>query len=206
MAYNQLIPAATDALAQSQQDIQNNFLSNYNAFNVNHVTFNAGADMGKHKWITLPVQNPSPPIAFGAGELAMYSFLSPVTAKNEIYINKTNQVTIVQTPSTASILSVVSAPGNNVSGWTYLPSGILMKWGTGSANGNTAIVFPVSANIPVFTDVMSVQLCTYANSATDTNTFIRLSAFTNVGFQCYGSSRTNAAAAATSFQYLAIGY
>jgi hypothetical protein len=206
MAYNQNIPQATDALAQSQQDILNNFLANYNAFNVNHVTFNAGADMGKHKWITLPVQNPSPPIAFAAGELAMYSFLSPVTSQNEIYINKTNEVTVVQTPSTASILSVASAPGNNVSGWTYLPSGILMKWGSATANGDTAIVFPVAATIPVFTDVMSMQITTFFNTAIDTNTFVRLSAFTNVGFNCYGSSRTNAAAAPASFQYLAIGY
>lgn len=206
MAFNPNIPQATDALAQSQQDILNNFISIGTTFDVNHVDFNAGADAGKHKYVTMPAQVSSPPIAFGAGELAMYSFLSPITAKNEIYINKTNQVTVVQTPSTASILSVASAPGNNVSGWTYLPSGILLKWGTGSANGNTNIVFPVSANIPVFTDVMSVQLCTYANSATDTNTFVRLSAFTNVGFQCYGSSRTATAAAASSFQYLAIGY
>ncbi len=206
MAYNPAIPQATDALAQSQQDILNNFASIGTTFDVNHVDFNAGADAGKHKYVVLPVQNPSPPIAFGAGELALYSFLSPVTAKNEIYINKTNQVTVVQVPSTASILSVTSAPGNNVSGWTYLPSGILLKWGTGNANGNTAILFPVAATIPVFTDVMSVQLCTYANSVADSNTFVRLSAFTNVGFQCYGSSRTVAAAAASSFQYLAIGY
>lgn len=212
MAYNQDIPAATDALAQSQQDIQNNFLSIYNAFNINHVTFNAGADMGKHKWITLPKQNSTPPIVFAQAEMAMYSAQCPYNAVvNEIFINKSNEdptdlMNVVQVPMTASILSVAAAPGNNVDGWTYLPSGILLKWGNVSANGNTNIVFPVSASVPVFTDVMSIQLCPYANSTTDTNTFVRLSAFTNVGFQCYGSARTTTTAAAVTFQYLAIGY
>lgn len=207
MAYNQNIPQATDALSQSQQDILNNFLANYNAFNVNHVTFNAGADMGKHKWLTLPQQASTPPITFGATEMALYSAQSPYNAAvNEIFINKTNQATVVQIPSTASLLSVASDPGNNVSGWTYLPSGILLKWANGNANGNTAITFPVAADIPVFTNVMSIQLTTFVNSAADSNTFVRLSAFTNVGFNCYGSSRTTVAAAACSFQYLAIGY
>ena len=201
------IPLATDALSQSQQDIRNNFLSILNAFDANHVDFNAGADAGKHKYVTLPQQGSTPPIAFGATEMALYSAQSPYNAAvNEIFINKTNQATVVQIPSTSSILSVASDPGNDVSGWTYLPSGILLKWGNGTANGNTNITFPVAASIPAFTNVMSVQLSTYANSTSDSNTYVRLSAFTNTGFQCYGSSRTTVAAAACSFQYLAIGY
>lgn len=206
MAYNPSIPQATDALSQSQLDILNNFTSIGTTFDVNHVDFNAGADAGKHKYIQLPVQGANPPAVFGSGEVAIYSFLSGVTSQNELWINKKNQAANVQIPSTASILSVASSPGNNVSGWTYLPSGILLKWGNSTATGNTAITFPVAGDIPVFTDVMSMQLTTYANSAADTNTFIRLSSFTNLGFNCYGSARTTVSNAATSFQYLAIGY
>ena len=205
MAYNPNIPQSTDFLSVSQGDILNNFTALSTYLNVNHVDFN-GADQGKHKWVTFPVQSGNPPIVFNAGELAVYSFLSPVTGVNELYINKTNQVTVVQNTITASILSTSSAPANNSSGWSYLPSGILIKWGNGNANGNTAITFPVAATIPVFNQVFSVQLTTYANSAADTNTFVRLSAFTTLGFNCYGSSRASVAAAAGSFQYLAIGY
>jgi len=205
MAYQSNIPQATDLLAVSQGDILNNFSAISTYLNVNHVDFN-GADQGKHKWVTFPVQSMNPPVVFNAGEIGVYSFLSPVTGVNELYINKTNQVTVVQNTITASVLSTTSAPANNSSGWSYLPSGIIIKWGNGNANGNTAITFPVAANIPVFTEVFSVQLTTFVNSAVDTNTFVRLSAFTNVGFNCYGSSRTATGAAACSFQYLAIGY
>lgn len=206
MAYNPNIPQATDVLSQSQQDLLNNFTSIGNTFDVNHVDFNAGADAGKHIYVEFPAQPMSPPITFPAGEMVLYSFLSGVTSQNEIYVNKTNQATVVQIPLTASILSVASDPGNNVSGWTYLPSGILLMWGNGTANGNTNITFPVAATVPTFTNVMSVQLTTYANSTSDSNTFVRLSAFTNTGFQCYGSARTSVSTSACAFQYLAIGY
>lgn len=207
MAYNPNIPQSTDALSQSQLDILNNFISIGSTFDVNHVDFNEGSDAGKHKWVTLPAQMSNPPITFGATEMALYSFVSPYNASvNEIFINKTNQATVVQIPSTASLLSVSSNPGNNVFGWSYLPSGILLMWGNGNANGNTNITFPVAASIPTFTNVMSIQLSTYANSTSDTNTYVRLSAFTNLGFQCFGSARTSVATAACSFQYLAIGY
>ena len=205
MAYNPNIPQSTDIISQSQNDLLNNFQALSTYLNINHVDFNT-ADQGKHKYLTLPVQAGSPPIAFGAGEVALYSFLSPVTAKNELYVNKTNQVTVTQIPATASILSTTSAPINNTDGWTYLPSGMLLKWGNSNANGATIFLFPVAADIPVFNEVLSVQLTTYDPGAGDTNNFVRLIAFSNTGITCYGSSRTTVGAAAGSFQYFAIGY
>jgi hypothetical protein len=205
MAYNNNIPQPTDQLSQSQSDILGNFQAIQTLIDVNHVDF-ASADQGKHKWVTFPVQAGSPPIVFGAGELALYSFLNTVTSQNELYINKTNQVTVTQIPTTASILSVTSNPGNNVSGWTYLPSGIILKWGNSSANGNTVISFPVAATIPVFTNVMAILLTPYAVSAADSNISVRLSSFTNTTFNVYGSARITTGAAVATFQYLAIGY
>lgn len=205
MAYNPNIPQPTDQLSQSQSDILNNFQALQTLIDVNHVDF-ASSDQGKHKWVTFPVQTPSPPIAFGAGELALYSFLNATTTKNELYINKTNQATVVQIPTTASILSTSSNPGNNVSGWTYLPSGILLKWGQATANGITGISFPVSANIPVFTNVMAMFLTPYSIGITDPDTFASLSTFSAGGFSAFGSNRTTSTPALVSFQYLAIGY
>jgi len=205
MAYNANIPQPNQSLNVTQSPIQQNFAEIQTLLNVNHVDFGA-IDAGKHKWLTLPTQSSNPPIVFETDELALYSFLSPVTAANELYINKQNDIDVVQVPMTASIMSTDPAPNNNSSGWTYLPSGILLKWGNGNANGDTAVVFPVSATIPAFTQVVSVQVTTFANSAADTDTFVRLSAFTNLGFNCYGSARSTTGAAAASFQYLAIGY
>ncbi len=158
-------------------------------------------DEGKHAKISFPVQAPAP--AFLAGEVGLYNFLSPITGVNQLFIvNSVGATTEVN----ASVLSTNANPGNNVAGWARLPSGVLLKWGNGTANGNTAFVFPVAANIPVFTNVMSMEVSTFANNVADTDTFVRLSAFTNLGFNAYGSARTTAVAAAASFQYLAIGY
>lgn len=207
MAYNQNIPQATDLLSQSQGDIQSNFQAIKTLVDINHVTFGA-ADQGKHKWVTLPVQGATPPAGAGflAGELGLYNASYTVTNQSELFINKTNQATVVQVPTTASILSTNSNPGLNVAGWTYLPSGIIMKWGNGTANGNTAFVFPVAATIPVFTNVMSIQLCTAYSNIADGDGFVRLSTFTNLGFTAFGSARTTVTTKAVSFQYLAIGY
>lgn len=205
MAYNANIPQATDLLSQSQNDLLANFTAIATLVAVNHVQFN-DADQGKHKYAEFPVQNAAPPIVFAAGEVALYSFLNPITSQNELYVNKTNQATVVQVPFTASLLSTNSNPGLNIAGWTYLPSGILLKWGSGTANGSTNFVFPVAATIPVFTNVMSMQLCTAYSNALDGDGFVRLSSFTNLGFNAFGSARTTVTTKAVNFQYLAIGY
>jgi hypothetical protein len=205
MPYNANIPQPGDQLSQSQSDLLNNFQALQTLIDINHIDF-ASPDQGKHKWVTFPVQSAAPPIAFNAGELGLYSFLNPTTNQNELYINKTNQVTVTQIPTTASILSVNSNPGLSVPGWTYLPSGILIKWGSGTANGSTNAIFPVSANIPVFTNVMNMSVTTAYNNTSDGDGFVRLSSFTNVGFNVYGSARTTVSTKSVLFQYMAIGY
>lgn len=200
MPYNENIPQSTDILSQSQADLLNNFQAISVWVNIDHVDFGS-VDEGKHNKVTFVVQSPAP--SFAAGEIGLYNFLSPITAVDELYlVNSAGTATQMS----ASILSTNANPGNNVSGWTYLPSGILLKWGNATANGNTAFTFPVAGNIPVFTNVMSMQITTFANNVADTDTFVRLSGFTNVGFNAYGSARSTVANVAASFQYLAIGY
>lgn len=205
MAYQNNIPQPTDQLAVSQADILGNFAAIQTLINVNHVDFASG-DQGKHKWVTLPVQTPSPPIAFNPGELALYSFLNPTTSVNELYINKTNQFAVVQVPMTASILSTNSAPVGGTQGWSYLPSGILLKWGFGTATGSTDFLFPVAADIPAFTAVFSMNLTALTLGIIDPDIAVTLSGFNNLGYRAYGSNRTTTGAAACLFQYLAIGY
>jgi hypothetical protein len=203
MAYAN-IPQATDQLSQSQADLLANFQALQVLIDVNHVDFASG-DQGKHKWITWPVQGAAP--AFAAGEVGAYNLLSTVTSIDELFLNKiVSGGAAVQIPMTASILSTNNSPGLNVVGWTYLPSGVLLKWGQGSANGTTNFTFPVAANIPVFTNVMSMQVCTAYSNVADGDGFARLSTFTNVGFNVFGSARTTVTTKAVLFQYLAIGY
>ena len=203
MAYQNNIPQANQRLKDSQSDLLANFQAIQTLLAVNHGIFGA-ADEGKHKWVTFPVQVGAP--AFGAGEDGLYNRLYATTNLNELHVHKQTSAGTVEIPMTASILSTNANPGLNVSGWTYLPSGVLLKWGQGTANGSTAFTFPVAATIPVFTNVMSMQVATAYSNVADGDGFCRLSTFSNVGFNVFGSARTTVTTKAVNFQYLAIGY
>ena len=75
MAYNNNIPLAADQLSVSQADLLNNFATISTYLNVNHVDFN-GADQGKHKLLTLPVQTPAAPTV-NLGEFGIALILLP---------------------------------------------------------------------------------------------------------------------------------
>lgn len=209
MAYLPNIPQSTDQLSISQGNILNNFAilgaiagnSSPSSSSINNTSgFN---------WLYLPPQGSIPPsgAAFTAGNIGLYSANSPVTSINELFINKTNQSTVVQVAATGSILSTVSAPTLNSNGWSYLPSGILIKWGNSSASGNATINFPTGAGTPAFTQVFSVIAIPCRTVGTgDPNYEIALNSFTNTSMVVYGGTRTIASAPQTvPFQYFAVG-
>ncbi len=209
MAFLPNIPQPTDQLSISQGNILNNFtILGAIAGNANASSASINATSG-FNWIYLPPQGAIPPAgaAFTAGNVGLYSALNPTTSKNELYINKTDQVTVVQIPATASILSITSAPALNAGGWTYLPSGLLLVFGKSTANGNTAFTFAaLQPTAPVFTQVLSIQLCTAYSNVADGDGFVRLSSYTNLGFNAFGSARTTVTTKNVAFQFLAIGY
>jgi hypothetical protein len=192
MAYQPNIPLATDQLSQSQSDIQGNFQAIKALVDVNHVDFANGVDFGKHNFVTFPVQSVAP--VFAATEEGLYNKVPaapfPLTAVNELFINKRSGAGSVQIPMTASILSTSSSPGFGSSGWTYLPSGILIKWGKFNTARNTlrTVTYNVAANIPVFTQVFAVQANQTFNagpSLGDLNTTICVGNVTATTFQVY---------------------
>lgn len=209
MAFLPLIPQSTDQLSTSQGDILNNFtILGAIAGNANAASAAINSSSG-FNWIYLPSQGAIPPAgsAFPAANIGLYSATNPTTSKNELYVNKTNQATVKQIPMTASSLSIASAPASNAGGWTYLPSGLLLKFGNSTANGNTAFTFAaLNPGAPAFTQVLSMVLTPAYSNASDGNGFVRLSNFTGAGFNAYGSQRTTTSTQAVSFQYLAIGY
>jgi hypothetical protein len=195
--YNPNIPQPTDTGATMQPAVLLNFGAIQDLIDVDHVDF-AATGAGKHYKVTFPVQTLAP--AFIVGEVGLFNLNSPVTTINELYITKSSGVTF---PMSASILSTNPAPANNTPGWAYLPSGMLIKWGNSVATGSTTILFPVAANIPVFSTVVSAGVTT---TGAGTDTFAQLTTFSSVGMVVYGSQRTAVATAATTFQYYAIGY
>jgi len=201
------IPQATDQLSISQGNLLNDFtILGSIAGNANASSASINNNSG-FNWVYLPPQGSTPPAgsSFTAGNIGIYSANNAISTQNELYVSKQNQVTTVQIPITASILSQNSAPALLTAGWTYLPSGILLKWSANiTANGQTNISFPGGA--PVFTTCMTVLVQIADGGAGDVNKAIRLTGVGAASFDVYGSFRTTTGAAAVTFTYLAIGY
>lgn len=215
MAYISNIPQPTDLFSQSQPQILGNFGAIKTLIDVNHVDFADATNQGKHNFVSFYPQTVAPTLN-NTTDVIAYGLVSPITSQNELYISKVNQVTVTLIPSTASILSVLSAPATNSQGWSYLPSGILIKWGqtdiTSTAlNPVQTFTYPVAANIPVFNQVFSVQLSTYSSSAVDGDKIVTLNApglaFSTTTFSAVATQRTVPGVyVASRLQYLAIGY
>jgi len=206
----QIIPNATDIPSQSQTAIQNNFSAIQGLVDVNHVDFSDGVNYGKHNLVEFPVQSVAP--TFLSGEVGLYNLLPispyPLTGVNELFVHKQNSASAVEIPMTASILSTNSSPGVS-SGWTYLPSGILLKWGTTSGiavNTYSTITYPVASNMPVFKgvfNVMAIQYFTGSPTSSFGNT-IATGNYTTTTFQIYAKSVSSSGT--ISIALLAIGY
>jgi hypothetical protein len=193
MAFNPNIPAPTDKLSQSQQDILANFQAIAPLF-----------DQGTQQYIDLPVQ-PSAP-TFSPGDEGIYNLNYTTTSLNELFVHKQTSAGTADIPMTASILSTVAAPIPGSSGWTYLPSGLLLKWGQASGNGS-ATFDTTSLPGPAFTGIIHVQLTPASGTAGDANFAVRLVGINNPNqVLVYLSSRTSTGAAPGSYYIFIIGY
>lgn len=141
MAYNSNIPQAGDKISNSQSDILGNFL--------------ALAPFGNgYAEFTLQGSVPS----FGISSTGMYTLLYAQTAKNELYIHKESIDAPTDVPFTASKMSN-TAIASCVNGWSYLPSGLLIKWGSYSVTSSGVDVdvdVAVTSGGPNFNKVFQV--------------------------------------------------
>jgi hypothetical protein len=160
MAYLPNIPQPGDLLATSQGNLLGNMQAIMALIDVNHVDF-ASSDQGKHFVVTLPVQADSPPsgYTFINNEVGLYCYNNALTTDNEVYIhtNMSGGAVIAEVPLTAS---------NQASkGWCYLPSGIILKWGSGSTSGSTSIVSVNGPGLgPNFTNIFQTLATNSSNS------------------------------------------
>jgi hypothetical protein len=190
MAYNNSIPQAGDLLSQSQADILANFQEIDTFVTLNHVTFGA-SDAGKHKFLQMPVQVAAPSTA--AGEMGLYTKTSALTSVPEMFVRKQSNGTEIEFTSALA----------NANGWTRLPSGILLKWGTSgsvSVNSSDALSFPVAGTIPVFSNVFSAQVSLNGGNTITGNVFVTTLTTTTLTVYYWST-----AAVATTYRYLVIG-
>jgi len=191
--YQQNKPAATDQLSVSQGDLQHNYQAIKALIDINHSTFNGGASPeGKHikadytNEATRPGPEAHPTVA--ANDVTIYNNGS------ELYVKKTGVAGVAGTPFTAATIT-------NDTGWTYLPSGALMKWGQATYTGAGVVTFDATH---AFTVRPSVTVSAFKNIV-PYNYAVTLTAVTTTTFSVYCSTRTGTGPANTTFNWIAIG-
>jgi len=191
MPYTSDIPKATDNPSASQPLIKDNFAAINDVVGVNHVPFNEPNE-GKHTAIVMVEQDVAPVTLIK--EVGVYPKLSTLTNILELFFRR--QASGVEIEFTSSL--------GAVNGWTRLPSGILIKWGTSSGFGKHTTNFPVSPNIPVFSTAY-LGFAIPVDISTPPNSFVTFRTVSATGINVFSSSRTTTSSAVASYNYLAIG-
>lgn len=194
MAYLSNIPQPTDQLSVSQPQILANFTAIGTILDPDTGTVNFVKQLADP---TLP-----------ANAIGLYSKDlpgAPIAALPdvpeggpEIYVNRTDGVNNFHIPITASFC--------NANGYAYLPSGVLLKWGTSTAThgADSSTSYCAGADIPIFAAVLSVQLVLIDGPAANNASISMVSGTSTVNdLHVY---LWNAALADLDYYYLAIGY
>jgi len=185
MSYTANTPGSTDLISQTQPLILANFQllepwgNGYGAF-----TLQGGAP------------------AFAANTDYLYLLSYATTSTNELWIHKQTTAGLSEVPFTASKMSDnVAASCDN--GWTYLPSGLLMKWGSVAAAASPVAITPtVTSGGPNFSRVFQVYVTPFDTAATNFTCGQSTAANNTSGnFSAYCANPT----ATTTIRYLLIG-
>lgn len=124
-SYNSNIPQATDKLSVSQGDLLDNMGAIESMFDVNHIDFES-AGAGKHFFVEFPIPGSTP--ATVANEVGVFSRASPYATNS--YGISTPQLVVQQ--QSGGLFYEFTSYGQDANGlWTVLPSGMLLKWGSG---------------------------------------------------------------------------
>lgn len=121
MSYNPNIPQPSDIPSQSQAQFLVNFQQLNTIFDVDHVPYNDAdtADRGKHDKSTYVEQGSDPTTA--ANELALYS-KDDGSGNTRLFLRQESAGTVIQISG--------ANPSASANGTTFLPGGLILKWGT----------------------------------------------------------------------------
>jgi len=185
MSFNAAIPQSSEDPSVSQGQLLTNFGQLNTIFGNNHITFNAGADNGKHTFCQFPEQGAGPVTAVDEG--AVYTKQS-AAGSTELYFRRESNGT--ELPLTGLPVTTVVAGGYTVNAITT-PWGITINWGSGAlVAGTMAVTWAIAyTNTPAIT---ATKLSVAVNNQTT------VSGESNVGATFNG-------AATDGFSFIAIG-
>lgn len=199
MPYDPNKPAPNDLLSNSQLDIQSNFETANSVMNVNHFPFdNVSGNQGKHKFselVNLSTPAGTVPAGLTASETTIYS--RTLNGNSQLCVTNGNsgneyQLTVMNNTYYSSL-------GTSPDGWSFLPGGLLINWGTGTGATDASFSFtrPFTGNAytvqvtPLDTNNGRIFLWTKTISDTDFTIAARDSAGQNTSI---------------TFTWLAIGF
>lgn len=202
--YYNNIPQATDRISQSQGQILANFAELQTAFSANHVSLGTALPPdGQHNVVSYALQAPGFAIP-AVANIYTYKLNSTLTAQDELYMARYVAPASpynFDVPITARQYTI--AP--DVQGWTYLPSGMLMKWGdVNVVGGNAHIAFPAAATIPVFNQAMVASVVPYSAAANLVSAKVSALSATHIDIQV--TNIVTHAPQATHVFYIVLGY
>ena len=169
-------PKGPNRIKDTQAPIRTNFSDIQAAFSVNHAPISGGFQ-GAHAVVTYIAQLAAP-AAPPANEILMYALNYALTAQTELFIEKSDGIKI---PFTARDSRAATAPDVDFTiGYTRLPSGLLLKYGTAKTgigaspahvksinlNSGGAAVIPPYLNTPYA--CLVTELSALGNAATYT--------------------------------------
>jgi hypothetical protein len=163
--YTDNVPQAAQTISSTQVPILNNFGAINEIIGVDHVSFQDAINYGKHNKTSFPIQDSDQDTS--TNEMALYAKATTTTNGIELFYRYPNNGTVVQYTGIAAAPSGGSSLAA-ASGYSYLPGGLILKWGSLSGNFSSSIVvsFPTSGFPPYTTAVYSVQYSTKTGSAT----------------------------------------
>ncbi len=191
MSFTPNIPQIGQSLGNSRPQILNNMAVLRSTIATNHYDVN-DAKAGKHKYVEMPVLSVIPP-GLAASEGTLY--VKSVSSRRELfYTNDTSgnewQLTSL---SNSNFATFGTDPG-----WTFLPGGLLMQWGTETCASGTTVSFsrsftgaPYTIQCTIFQNTTNRHFV-YARTSTSSN-------FVTTQLDSGGSGETN------TFSWVAIG-
>lgn len=169
MALND-VPLSGQTLGVTQPLIRNNFSTINAAFAVDHVAYvfpGTGGNQGKHNKVTFPVQGSAP--TFSGSDFGIYNFGGAlVIADSSGPLGKLTGGSIV------------------LQGWSYWPTGALVKWGTVTlgAGGDQTIA---ASQGPAFSNQYNCQITNSGSQSTTVFRIVTLGPGNNFTINCSAS-------------------
>ena len=190
MAYTNNVPQANQQVSQTQSLIQANFMA--------LSSFGNG-------YAELSLQSVAP--SFSASNDGLYTLTNATTSASELYVHKQTVDAPAEVPFTAACMSNTAMAGC-LNGWSYLPSGLLIKWGNYLATSNIIFAVNVGATSggPNYNKVFQTYVTSaWGGSVTATPSIPVVSATGTTVAGNFNAFVTNFDAAKSRFNYLVIG-